>query len=242
MLCESGPSIIAGKSVRTSISRVMVRARGGRPAPARRASSALAGLRARGDAAFPRGPAWRPRSVGVRAPFLGRSKVERLRVHDDLAAARREDPDERPHRRHVERAVRPAAHDVDLVLGDAVDVLDDPELRPVDAAHGHPEHLVPVDLAAGQVRLGPDRRSRGTRPRRVSAASRDVDLAEPDPPAGPVRDGLGRRDRQRLVGALAEEHALRARTGPPGGRSAPRRGRHRAARGRPGRGRPRAVR
>jgi hypothetical protein len=36
-----------------------------------------------------------------------RPQVERLRIDHDLAATRREDPDERAHRRQVERAVRP---------------------------------------------------------------------------------------------------------------------------------------
>ena len=47
-----------------------------------------------------------------------------------------------------------AAHDVDLVLRDTVDVLDDPEVAAVDVADGHPDHLVPVHLAAREVTHG----------------------------------------------------------------------------------------
>ena len=110
MLSASGPSNIAGNSVRTSISRVMRRVRrlGGlgrderrRPRAPRRARRGRRRLGARRRAPSP--AARRLRPVGVGRPRSRRPQVERLGVDDDLAAARREDPDERADGRQVER-------------------------------------------------------------------------------------------------------------------------------------------
>ena len=85
MLSASGPSTIAGKRVRTSISRSSRRlgaSRDRRARPARRSS--------RSDA--PSAP--RARRTTRRRSAASALELERLRVDDDLAPPRREDPDE----------------------------------------------------------------------------------------------------------------------------------------------------
>ena len=96
------------------------------------------------------------RPVIARRPGLGCPEVERLGVDDDLAAARGEDADEGADRRQVERPIRPARDHVDLVLRDAVDIADRPELGPIDTGDRDADHLVPVDLAAGQLGVRSD--------------------------------------------------------------------------------------
>ena len=137
-----------------------------------------------------------PGSVRVGWMRARLAQVERVGIHDDLAPARREDPDERPNSRQVERADRSAAHDEDLVLGDPIDVLDGPELRAIDASHRRPDHLVPVVGAPGQVLVRPNGRFEVGAPERVRTVARR-DLAEPEPPAGAVGHGLCAGQRQR---------------------------------------------
>ena len=129
----------------------------------------------------------RLRAVGVGLARSPRSQVERLGVDDDLAATRREDPDEGADGRQVERAVRPAVDGEDLGLADPVDVLDRPELGAVDAAHGAADDLVPVVRAAGEVLVGPDDRlevgaAQARRRRRASSTSRNR-IRQPGPSA-----------------------------------------------------------
>ena len=94
-----------------------------RPAAVGRVGSAAAGGTPASTAAAPALGAVAPRgAIRGRAAFARRAQVERLGVDDDLAAPRREDPDERPDRRQVELAARPAVDDEDLGLADAVDV------------------------------------------------------------------------------------------------------------------------
>ena len=114
-------------------------------------------------------------------------------------------------------ATVPPATVEDLGLADAVDVLDGAELGAVDAAHRAADDLVPVVRAPGEVVVRADGRLEVGTSQAVGAVARR-DLAEAEPPAGPVRDGLGRGDRQRPVVALAEEDVRRRRSGPPGGR------------------------
>ena len=95
-------------------------------------------------------------SVGRRGVALPRQvRSSASDVDDDLAAARGEDPDERPDRGHVELAVRPAVDEEDLGAARAVDVADRPQLGAVDAADGRADDLVPEVLAAAELRLGP---------------------------------------------------------------------------------------
>lgn len=132
----------------------------------------------------------RLRSIRIGRPRPGGAQVERVGVDDDLAASRREDPDERPDRGQVERAERSAGDDERLVLTDAIDVSDGAELGAIDAAHRDADDLVPVVLAPGQLLLGPDDRLEVGAAEGVGRVPRS-DLVEPDPPSRPVGDRLG---------------------------------------------------
>ncbi len=179
MLSDSGPVIIAGNRVRTSIRRVMARPRVprsarvgrrrlGRPS-ATACSASRASTRRRLATLAPR----RLRLRWVGRLRLRRTQVERIGVDDDLAPTRREDPDEGPDGRQVERRHRPAAHLEDLGLADPVDVLDDPELGAIGVLDGRADDLVPVVLATSEALVGRHGLSPGTMPRSVSAWSRE---------------------------------------------------------------------
>ena len=117
-------------------------------------------------------------------------EIERLGIDHDLASTRSEDPDERTDRRQVERPEWLPGHHVDLVLPDTVDVLDDPEVAAVDVADGHPDHLVPVHLAAREVTQRVNDCLQVRTPQGVGrVAARD--LAESDAPAGSIGDRFG---------------------------------------------------
>ena len=182
MLWASGPSNIAGKRVRTSMSRVM------RPCPAARrarqlaeasgpaASASLGSLgglgRSRRLGALLRASrpaARRLRSVGIRRPRSPRPQVERLGIDDDLATSRREDPDERANGRQVEAAERAAVDREDLGLADPIDVAHGPEVGPVGAADRAADDLVPVVRTRAP---GPGRARRPIRDRRRAGCRR----------------------------------------------------------------------
>ena len=100
MLSASGPANIAGKSVRTSISRVMRR---GRRAVRRSAAIASASVGRRWRGLAPRPPARRLRAGRDRARASAARAGRATRRRPRSRPARREDADERAHRGHVER-------------------------------------------------------------------------------------------------------------------------------------------
>src|SRR4029079_5572865 len=150
----------------------------------------------------------RPVAGGAR---FRRRQVERLDVDDDLAASRREHPDERPDRGHVDLAIGPAVDEEHLGATRAVDVADRPQLGAVDAANGRADDLVPEVLAARQLRLGPGD-ALEVRAAELVGGLAGRDLLEVQAPAGTVADGGRPIHGQRVVAALAVEDAARGLT------------------------------
>ena len=154
MLAASGPATISGKRVTISISRAtgqpsavgaVGRVRRGAPG----VRGGLPGGRdrratARGSAGP--GRPWRRRG----AHLVEGRQVERLWVGNDLAAARRQDPDERPDDGQVEVAARPADDLEDVGAARAVDVAHGAESAARRVANLDPDHLVPEVRAAWQ--------------------------------------------------------------------------------------------
>src|SRR4029079_9494346 len=145
------------------------------------------------------------------ATRCGRRRVYALAVDDDLAASRREHPDERPDRGHVELAIGPAVDEEHLGATRAVDVADRPQLGAVDAANGRADDLVPEVLAARQLRLGPGD-ALEVRAAELVGGLAGRDLLEVKAPAGTVADGGRPIHGQRVVAALAVEDAARGIT------------------------------
>ncbi len=163
MLAASGPATISGKSVTISISRATGQpsaigaAGGGSSGEGQRsaAGGASAGRRGRYCGRDSWAPARGPPGAGRpgrrrRADLVEGRQVERFRIGDDLAAPRRQDPDERPDDREVEVAARPADDLEDVSAARAVDVAHGAEKAAVRVANLDPDHLVPEVRTAGQ--------------------------------------------------------------------------------------------
>ena len=159
-------------------------------------------------------------TIRIRRARPGRTQIERRGVDHDLAAARSEDPDERADGRQVEAPIGAAVDGEHLGLADPVDVLDRAELLAIDAANGTADDLVPVVRPAGQVLVRPDDQFEIGATKRVGGVARGH-LAEAQPPARAIRDGLRRRDRQRAAIAFPDRARRRRRSGPRAGRSGP---------------------
>ena len=227
MLSASGPATIAGNSVRTSISRVM------RPLGRRRSvpPSAFASREVRRGARGRSSPVGRTlggwRSSASASMTISPRRGAKIRMNARTAG-----------RSNVPNG--PSRHDEDLVLGHAIDVLDDAQVGAVEAGHVAADDLVPVDLPAAQIGRGPDLRLEVGLAQGVRALPRG-DLAEAHTPARSVLDGLGRGDGQRPVRAFAEQHGARHEPAlGPIGQDLHANGAVQA-RGRPARGRPRAA-
>ena len=207
----SGPANIAGKSVRTSISRVMRSGSADSAGSAGSDGSARSGApsvgrRRVGAAPSARLPARRLGTVRIRrrasAAVAGRATSASTTISPRRGAKIRMNA------RTAGRSKLPNGAAVDgehLGLADPVDVLDRPELLAVDAADGAADDLVPVVAARGP---GPRRAGRPIRDTRRGARRRrraSVTSRKRSRQPGSVRDGLGRRDRQRPVVAFAEQ-------------------------------------
>ena len=138
-------------------------------------------------------------SAGLRQSALRRRQVERLDVDDDLAAARREDPDEVPDGRARRTRRRPAVDEEHLGAARAVDVRTVPSSAPSTSRTAVPTTSCQKYSPRGSSASGRRRRPRGTRRGASSAAARVVDLRELQAPARTVADGRRPVDGQRVV-------------------------------------------